>query len=103
MLQHILSFELPVAVCTIYNTIPGLDGATKTALALFNEIILQEAAMAKVPVIDLRIICDELNDYSVISPIEPSDAGGKKISQAIHTLLESGDFVVNPKAIYADL
>jgi hypothetical protein len=100
MLQHVLSFELPVAVCTIYNTIPGLDGATKTALALFNEIILQEAAMAKVPVIDLRIICNEHSDYSAISPIEPSDAGGHKISQAIHALLESGNFVVNPNDVY---
>jgi hypothetical protein len=103
MLWHVLSVGLPVAVCTIYNTVPGLDSATKTALALFNEIILQEAAMAKVPVIDLRIICNELSDYSDISPIEPSDAGGKKISQAIHTLLESGDLIVNPKAVYADL
>jgi hypothetical protein len=56
--------------------------------------------MAKVPVIDLRIICNKLSDYSDISPIEPSDAGGHKISQAIHAMLESGDFVVNPNAVY---
>ena len=87
MLMHVLSVELPVAVCTIYNTVPGIGNVEKTALALFNEIILQEAVMAKVAVIDLRIVCNEVGDYSPISPIEPSHQGGAKIAHAIHSLL----------------
>lgn len=92
MLWHVLGFNLPVAICTIYNSVPGLGGMEKTALALFNEIILQEAFMAKVPVIDLRLICNEHEDYSPLSPNEPSHTGGEKIARAIHSLMESHDF-----------
>lgn len=92
MLTHMLAINLSttqwlpvhVAVCTIYNTVPGLGDMEKTALALFNEIILLEASMAKVPVIDLRIVCDDANDYSPLSPIEPSHEGGVKIASAIY-------------------
>lgn len=92
MLCHVQGFNLSVAVCTIYNSVPELGGMEKTALALFNEIILQEAFMARVPVIDLRLICNEYEDYSPLSPIEPSHAGGRKIAQAIVTLMKSHDF-----------
>lgn len=92
MLLHVQNLNLPFAVCTIYNSVPGLGSMEKTALALFNEIILQEAFMARVPVIDLRLICDEDDDYSVISPIEPSHSGGEKIARAIASLLEAHDF-----------
>jgi hypothetical protein len=71
----------------------GRDGnGEKTALALFNEIILQEAFLAHVPIIDLRLTCNEEVDYSEVSPIEPSHAGGQKIAQAIYALLQKHDF-----------
>lgn len=92
MLWHVLGLNLPVAVCTVYNAIPGLGSMEKTALALFNEIILQEAFMATVPVIDLRLICNEYDDYSTLSPIEPSHTGGEKIARAIASLLDVHDF-----------
>jgi hypothetical protein len=47
-----------------------------TALALFNEVILEEACKRKLAVIDLRTICNEKEDYSEVSPIEPSHQGG---------------------------
>jgi len=72
-----------VSVCTIYNAIPGLGADSRTALALYNEAILQEAAIARIDVIDLRVLCTEMSDFSVISPIEPSGAGGRKIAGAI--------------------
>lgn len=75
MLQHVLGFKLPVAACTIYNSVPGLGGMATTALALFNEIILQEAFIAKVPVIDLPLICNEDSDYSLIAPSNPHTTG----------------------------
>jgi lysophospholipase L1-like esterase len=100
MLQHVLSFNLPVAVCTIYNSVPGLGDMEKTALALFNETILQEAFKAKVPVIDLRLICNEDGDYSFISPIEPSHNGGQKIARAIAALIDGHDFSSRQSAIF---
>jgi hypothetical protein len=57
---------------------------------LFNEVILREAIGAGVNLIDLRHICAEASDYSELSPIEPSEQGGKKIVTAINRLLSSG-------------
>lgn len=103
MLCHVKGFNLPMAVCTIYNSVPGLRGMEKTALALFNEIILQEAFMAGVPVIDLRLICNEFDDYSLISPIEPSHTGGGKIARAIHSLVEANDFTLGRSTIISTI
>jgi hypothetical protein len=72
-----------VMACAIYNAIPGLGADSRTALALYNEIILEEAATAQVGIIDLRVLCTAVEDFSAISPIEPSLAGGKKIAEAI--------------------
>lgn len=72
-----------IKVCTIYNKIPSLGEAERTALALFNEVILEEAAKRSLGVIDLRVICDEEGDYSEVSSIEPSEQGGRKIVDAI--------------------
>jgi hypothetical protein len=87
MLSHVQSFCLPMAVCTIYDCVPGLGKPKQAALALFNEIILREAFEAKLPVIDLRLVCQAPEDYSVISPIEPSNLGGEKIAAAIAKLV----------------
>lgn len=99
MLWQVLEINLPVAVCTIYNVIPGLGEMEKTALALFNETILQEAFAARVPVVDLHLICNEVDDYSLLSPIEPSHSGGRKIAQAIRHLLEVYNFASEQSSI----
>jgi hypothetical protein len=83
MLRQALSHRLPVAVCTIYDAVPGLDRASAVALNLFNDVITRAAYAAGVPVIDLRVICAEAQDYSARSPIEPSVQGGAKIARAI--------------------
>jgi hypothetical protein len=83
MLWQALSRQLPLAVCTIYDAVPGLTPEAQTALSLFNDTITREAAVAGVPVIDLRHICTEAEDYSALSPIEPSVQGGGKIARAI--------------------
>lgn len=72
-----------VAVCTVYDSVPGYAIEMMTALALFNDVIIYEAGRAGIPVIDLRLICDQPEDYSAVSPIEPSEKGGKKIAEAI--------------------
>ena len=74
---------LPVAFCTIYDTPPsGPDyRIVRTALAVFNDIITRAAFARGAALIDLRLLCDEDEDYA--NPIEPSETGGEKISAAI--------------------
>lgn len=83
MLQRALSLECPLAICTIYDAIPELSPELLTALALFNDTILREAHASRVPVIDLRQACTKVEDYSSLSPIEPSSIGGYRIATAI--------------------
>lgn len=83
MLRSVLSRNIRTAVCTIYDSVPGLPSELQTALCIFNDAIIREASLAGIPVIDLRIVCAEKGDYSEISPIEPSATGGKKIADAI--------------------
>jgi hypothetical protein len=101
MLETLTDLKMHLAVCTVYDCVPGYEGISMTALALFNEVILREAFAAKVPVIDLRLICSEPSDYSEISPIEPSAAGGEKIVQAIVRLLTTQRFDSKQSVIYS--
>ena len=87
MLWEALGLNLPVAVCTIYDAVPGLSVEAQTALSIFNDTITREAAAAGIPVIDLRHVCTEVEDYSPLSPIEPSKQGGLKIARAIAEML----------------
>jgi hypothetical protein len=100
MLAHVLSFNKPTAVCTIYDSIPGLEPIAVTALAMFNDVILREAFVAKVPIIDLRLTFIDSADYSEISPIEPSAIGGEKITQAISRLLNNHDYSQSCSVVY---
>ncbi len=83
MLSTILSKHSNLTACTIYNCVPDLPNHLKPALAVFNEIILEEAIRMKLPIIDLRVVCDKEEDYSRESPIEPSAEGGRKIAELI--------------------
>jgi hypothetical protein len=83
MLQALLERGKPVILCTVYDAIPGLHPAEHTGLCLFNEVILREAFRARVPLIDLRLLCTDASDYARTSPIEPSVSGGGKIARAI--------------------
>ncbi|HKQ52180.1 MAG TPA: GDSL-type esterase/lipase family protein [Pyrinomonadaceae bacterium] len=93
MLDGVLSLSLPTAVCTIYY--PQLPDASLrrlavTALTVFNDCILREATLRGLPLLDLRLICDEAEDYA--NPIEPSVRGGEKIAAAILRLVTEHDF-----------
>lgn len=87
MLAEVLALRLPTAICTIYDAVPGLEPELQTALCIFNDSITREAMAAGVPIIDLRAVCHEPEDYSTVSPIEPSAVGGAKIARAIHRWL----------------
>jgi hypothetical protein len=86
MLEPVLAQRLPVALCTIYDTrIPEPDHRIiRAALSLFNDVITRAASSRSLPLIDLRLICDEDEDYA--NPIEPSVRGGTKIAAAIARL-----------------
>ena len=90
MLRSVLGMELPTAVCTIYDTPSTAPNhrVIRSALALFNDVITRAAFSEGLPLIDLRLICSEDEDYA--NPIEPSAKGGEKIAAAIARLV-SGD------------
>jgi hypothetical protein len=82
-----LTLGRPTATCTIYNgNLEAIQAATaRIALMLFNDVILRVAFELRLPVIDLRLICNEPADYA--NPIEPSGRGGRKIALAIARML----------------
>jgi hypothetical protein len=80
---RVLRLGLPTTLCTIYNgNLSGQEGAAaRVALMAFNDVILRTAFESQLPVIDLRLVCNEPADYA--NPIEPSSHGGEKIARAI--------------------
>jgi lysophospholipase L1-like esterase len=92
MLAALRATGHPSFVCTVYDAVPGLEPGARAGLALFNDTIVREAFAAKVPILDLRLICTEATDYSALSPIEPSARGGAKIARAVAAVLVNHDF-----------
>ena len=87
MLDAVLDHNLNTVVCTIYDQCPFPEPKWRefvpVALDAFNALIKEVAANRNVSIIELREICTEPEDYSGLSPIEPSAIGGMKIVQAI--------------------
>ncbi len=100
MLDRVCSYDKPTTVCTIYDSIPGLGTAQVVALSVFNDIILREAFSRGIPVIDLRLVCSEIEDYSAASPIEPSSIGGAKIANTISDVAKNHDFTSSRSIVY---
>ncbi len=101
LLTEILSLNKPLMVCTIYDSVPGLTDPLKLALALFNDIIIRNAVSRGVPILDLRMICTESDDYSIKSPIEPSSQGGNKIALRMVSAMLRHDFLKHDCLIYS--
>lgn len=101
MLKALLQCEKPLAVCTVYDPCfpdPLTQRLTTTALNIFNDCILREAITHGLPVLDLRLVCSEADDYA--NEIEPGVAGGRKIAAAILTLVQNHDFSSQRTAVY---
>lgn len=101
LLQTVGEYELPTALCTLYNPrFPGSESRllTSTALSIFNDAIIQEATRVGLPVLEMRMICDEDADFA--NPVEPSAKGGEKIVRAILHLLHEHDFSRPRTVIY---
>ena len=93
MLQAVLAFKLPTTVCTVYYPNfpdPVFQRVATAALTIFNDVIIRQAFEAGVPLIDLRLVCTEAEDYA--NEIEPSAAGGEKITDAIVKLVSEHNF-----------
>jgi hypothetical protein len=93
MLKGVLHLNKPTAVCTIYY--PRMNDAlvqkiAVAALTVFNDVIIRQAFLAGVPLIDLRLVCNEDADYA--NEIEPSEAGGRKIADSIVRLVSMHNF-----------
>jgi hypothetical protein len=84
LLDAVARRGLPAAVCTIYEArFPeaARRRVAATALTLLNDRITVEAFSRRLSLIDLRLICDQEEDFA--NPIEPSARGGEKIARAI--------------------
>jgi lysophospholipase L1-like esterase len=101
MLRAVLSRNIPTAICTIYYPcFPDADvqRLSVTALTIFNDCIIRAAVANGLPLIDLRLICNDEGDYA--NPIEPSVQGGEKISAAIKSLVMEHDFTQKRTAVF---
>ncbi len=78
-----LALGRETVLCTIYNGNLEAEEArvARVALMTFNDVILRVAFERNLPVVDLRLVCDEPRDYA--NPIEPSGQGGLKIARAV--------------------
>ena len=93
MLTALAALKLPLALCTVYDphfADPLMQRLTTTALNVFNDCILREAITRGLPVLDLRLICTEAEDYA--NEIEPGVPGGRKIADGILNLVQNHDF-----------
>jgi lysophospholipase L1-like esterase len=93
--------SLPAVLCTIYY--PRFADAevqqlAVTALSVFNDCITRAAFAAGLPLIDLRLTCDEARDYA--NPIEPSARGGDKIARAITRAISEHDFAARRTSVF---
>ncbi len=100
MLGLVLKLGKPTCVCTVYDAVPVIGEAERAALAGFNDIISRTAITAGIPLIDLRVICNHVDDYSPLSPIEPSVTGGAKIADAICRMVAGHDFTSRRTAVW---
>jgi hypothetical protein len=100
MLGNVLALGKPTCICTIYDAIPHLTPDQRAALTGFNDVISRAAIGTGIPLIDLRVACDHPDDYSPLSPIEPSVVGGAKIADAICRMVAGHDFAAKQTAVW---
>lgn len=102
MVEQLVATRKHVTLCTIYYPAfeeMGLQRMAVAAETFFNDAIMRSAFEHGLPLIDLRLICDESTDYA--NPIEPSARGGRKIAGAIARVVRTHDFVASSSVVYA--
>ena len=117
MVDLVLSYNLPTTFCSIYY--PRFDARSldrvqdymsvlsngreiqemvMAAETIFNDIITYEIFKRKIPLIDLRVLCDDDQDFA--NPIEPSCIGGMKIAKTINRITNIHNFDSNACGVY---
>ncbi len=84
MLRPCLRVDRHAVICTIYSgnfPDPAFQELARTALTPFNDAIIRIGVEFGLTVIDLRLVCDEAEDFA--NAIEPSSIGGEKIAKAL--------------------
>ena len=105
MVDLVLSYNIPTSFCSIYY--PRFDARSlnrvqsymsviqngrdiqemvMAAETTFNDVITYEIFKRKIPLIDLRVLCDDDEDFA--NPIEPSSIGGMKIAKVINKITQ---------------
>jgi hypothetical protein len=88
LIRVALASRLPTVVCTMlpprYRD-PGEQQAAYTALAVFNDRISRRAIEAQLSIIDLRLVCNEAEDYA--NPRMLSPAGMRKVANVVRYAL----------------
>jgi hypothetical protein len=83
-----LETGLPSVVCTLVPARfaePAQQRVAATALAIFNDRVVRRAFAAHLPIVDLRMVCDEDSDYA--SETLLSHSGARKAANVIRTAL----------------
>jgi len=117
MVDLVLSYNIPTAFCSIYY--PRFDARSlnrvqhymtaiqngreiqemaMAAETIFNDIITYEIFKRKIPLIDLRVLCDDDEDFA--NPIEPSCIGGMKIAETISFIADTFDTSRHHREVY---
>jgi hypothetical protein len=102
MLDAVLAHGKPTAVCTIYDgNMPDRvrQRLASAGLTAFNDVITRSAVRRGLPVLDLRVLITNPEDYA--NPIEPSSVGGLKIAKRISSLVTAHDFTPGNATFYA--
>ena len=73
-------------VCTIYhpNSAAEKQSVMDIGVSLFNDVIVEETNKARIPVLDIRGIFLNREDYA--NEIEPSSIGGQRLAAAIFSV-----------------
>ena len=119
MLENALSLNIPTTICTIYKpcfyhpdmsrvgsyvgngvSSTDLQNVSVTALTAFNDVILQEAVTTGIPLMDLRVMYDNVADYA--NPIEPSTIGGQKMVSVMESIINDHPFSENMTVLYTN-
>lgn len=101
MIEGVLGLNKSTALCTVYY--PRMEQAiyqklAVAALATFNDVIIRQAFLNGLPLIDLRYVCNDDDDYA--NAIEPSVQGGFKIARIIEELVDNHNFEANRTSVY---
>jgi hypothetical protein len=83
-----LETGLPTVVCTLvparYSE-PVQQRTGATALAIFNDRLVRRAFAARLPIVDLRMVCDQKGDYATETLL--SSAGVRKAANVVRSAL----------------